>query len=89
MTVGRDTLDVTRNGAMLRSISNQPERTMQQHETRTIGQDTGIGDIFHADVQYEDGGTGRIVVYGGNLQGCGSLLRAFAPIWRFSVLRIA
>ena len=56
---------------------------------RTIGKDNGIGDIFLADVQYDDGNTGSIIVYGGNLQMTSSLLNSFSKIWNFKVTAVS
>lgn len=63
--------------------------TNTKQATRTIGQDNGIGDIFSAEVKYEDGSSGFIIVYGGNLQGANSYLNLYAPIWKFVVLHLS
>ena len=58
-------------------------------EHRTIGTNNGIGDIFLADVNYNDGNTGRIIVYGGNLQAASSILGVYAGIWNFTVTNLS
>jgi hypothetical protein len=58
-------------------------------ETKTIGTDNGIGDIFLADVQYNDGSVGRVVVYGGNLQGASRILNLYKNIYGFVVTNLS
>ena len=58
-------------------------------ETKTIGTNNGIGDIFHADVQYNDGSVGRVVVYGGNLQGASRLLNLHEKLDGFTVTNLS
>lgn len=58
-------------------------------ETKTIGTNNGIGDIFLADVQYKDGSIGRVVVYGGNLQGASRLLNLHEKMDGFTVINLS
>jgi hypothetical protein len=54
-------------------------------ETKTIGTNNGIGDLFIATVTYSDSSVGRIVVYGGNLQGASRMLNLYSGMWNFTV----
>ena len=58
---------------------------MKQAQTRTIGENNGVGDMFIASVEYTDGSVGRIVVYGHSLQMTSRLLNAFRSVWGFKV----
>ena len=58
-------------------------------ETKTIGTNNGIGDIFLADVKYNDGSVGRIVIYGGNLQGASRLLNLHEKLDGFTVINLS
>ena len=58
-------------------------------ETKTIGTNNGIGDIFLADVEYKDGSIGRVIVYGGNLQGASRLLNLHEKLDGFTVIKLS
>ena len=57
-------------------------------ETKTIGTNNGIGDIFLADVEYKDGSIGRVIVYGGNLQGASRLINLHEKLDGFTVIKL-
>ena len=58
-------------------------------ETKTIGTNNGIGDIFLADVEYKNGSIGRVIVYGGNLQGASRLLNLHEKLDGFTVIKLS
>ena len=58
-------------------------------ETKTIGTNNGIGDIFLADVEYKDVSIGRVIVYGGNLQGASRLLNLHEKLDGFTVIKLS
>ena len=58
-------------------------------ETKTIGTNNGICDIFLADVEYKYGSIGRVIVYGGNLQGASRLLNLHEKLDGFTVIKLS